>query len=161
MTNHVTAVSTACYFHIRTLCYIWNSLSDDVTKMVACSIVGSRLDYCNLLKTEANFAKPQRMQNIFACVVTGRKRNDHITSVEVEDRIINIWHSQILTTSISCDVDTKVKADLWSMIYLHMTSLLGRVRRREKGENLLERHNIRLEQPSTYNETMWFCWNTF
>ena len=52
--------------------------------MVACSIVGSRLDYCNSLyagKSEANFGKLQRVQNTLARVVTGHKRSDHINPV--------------------------------------------------------------------------------
>ena len=49
--------------------------------MVACSIVSSRLDYCNSLlvdMSEKNFAKLQVVQNTLARVVTGTKRYDHI-----------------------------------------------------------------------------------
>ena len=84
MDSHVTAVCKACYFHIRALCHIRRSISEDVAKMVACSIVGSRLDYCNSLyagMSEANFDKLQRVQNTMARVVTGHKRSDHITPV--------------------------------------------------------------------------------
>jgi len=45
------------------------SLPDDVARIVACSIVGSRLDYCNSLfvgMTDCNFKKLQRVQNTLA-----------------------------------------------------------------------------------------------
>ena len=49
--------------------------------MVACSIISSRLDYCNSLlvgMSENSFAKLQRVQNSIARVVTGTKRYDHV-----------------------------------------------------------------------------------
>ena len=85
--RHVAAVSKACYFHIRALRHIRKSLPDDVAKMVACSIVSSRLDYCNSLyagMSDSNFAKLQRVQNCLARVVTGTARSDHITPVLAE-----------------------------------------------------------------------------
>ena len=45
--QHVANVCKACYFHIRALRHVRQSLPDDVAKIVACSIVDSRLDYCN------------------------------------------------------------------------------------------------------------------
>ena len=48
--NHLTFnqrvhnVSKSCYFHIRALRHVRDSLPDDVARMVACSIVTSRLD---------------------------------------------------------------------------------------------------------------------
>ena len=84
MDSHVTAVCKACYFHIRSLRHIRRPIPEDVAKMVACSIVGSRLDYCNSLyavMSEANFDKLLRLQNTLARVVTGHKKSDHITSV--------------------------------------------------------------------------------
>ena len=75
--DHVTAVSKACYFHIRALRHIRASIPDNVAKMIACSIVGSRLDYCNSLlagMSEANFTKLQCVQNILAHVLTGYRR---------------------------------------------------------------------------------------
>ena len=47
--NHVTAVSKACYFHISALHHICKSILDNLANMIACSIVGFRLDYCNSL----------------------------------------------------------------------------------------------------------------
>ena len=49
--------------------------------MIACSIVGSRLDYCNFIlagTSETNFVKLQRVQNTLARVVIGTRRYDHV-----------------------------------------------------------------------------------
>ena len=64
--NHVAAVMKACYFHMCALKHIRSSLPDEIAKMVACSIISSRLDYCNALlvgMSENNLAKLQRVQN--------------------------------------------------------------------------------------------------
>ena len=51
---------------------------------MACSIIGSGLDYCNALlagMSEQNLNKLQRVQNSLARVVTGTRRRDHITPI--------------------------------------------------------------------------------
>jgi hypothetical protein len=81
--QHVNSVCKACYFHIRALCHVRPSLPDEVAKTVACSIVSSRLDYCNSLLegiSESNFKKLQRVQNTLARVVLRRGKYDHISS---------------------------------------------------------------------------------
>ena len=80
--QHVNSVCKACYFHIRALRHVRESLPDEVAKKVACSIVTSRLDYCNALyhnMSEANFAKLQLVQNTLARVVVRKRKYDHIT----------------------------------------------------------------------------------
>jgi len=47
MNNHVSAVCKSVHYHIRLLRHIRSSLSEDMAKMVACAVVGSRLDYAN------------------------------------------------------------------------------------------------------------------
>ena len=49
--------------------------------MIACGIVGSRLDYCNSLlagMSEANFAKLQCVQGTLARVLIGTGRYDRV-----------------------------------------------------------------------------------
>ena len=80
--KHVSNVSKACYCHIRALRHVRESLPDDVARTVACSIVGSRLDYCNSLlagMTKMNIAKLQRVQNTLARTVIRLGKYDHIT----------------------------------------------------------------------------------
>ena len=45
--QHVDALCRSAQFHIRALRHIRGSLSTEVARCVAASIVGSRLDYCN------------------------------------------------------------------------------------------------------------------
>ena len=85
--QHVTAVCKNCYFHIWAIWQVRASLPEDVAKTVACSIIQSRLDYCNALFTgmsESNFKKLQRVQNTLATVVLRRGQYEHITSALAE-----------------------------------------------------------------------------
>ena len=82
--QHVRNVVKASNFHIRALRHIRPLLDQTVANTVACSIVSSRLDYCNSLlygTSGKNLAKLQRVQNTLARVVTGAVRRDHITPV--------------------------------------------------------------------------------
>ena len=82
--KHVAAVCHACYFHIRALCHMRSSLTEELAKTVACAIVGSRPDYCNSVlygMSQTNFDKLQRVQNTLARVVTGTTRFDLIMPV--------------------------------------------------------------------------------
>jgi len=82
--DHVTSVVKASNFHIRALRHIRPTLSKEVANTVACSIVSTRIDYCNSLlhgTTEKNLHKLQRVQNALARVVTGSARRNHIQPV--------------------------------------------------------------------------------
>ena len=45
LNKHIGLRSNACYYDIRALRHIRKSLTDDSAKSIACTIVGSRLDY--------------------------------------------------------------------------------------------------------------------
>lgn len=93
--QHVTAVCKACYCHIRALRHVRESLPDDVAQTVACSIVGSRLDYCNSLfagMAKSNFTKLQRVQNTLARAVLRRRKSQHITPALAELHWLPIEH---------------------------------------------------------------------
>jgi hypothetical protein len=58
--QHIDEICKTCYHHIRAFRHMRESLPDDVARTVACSIVTSRIDYCNSLfigMSDANFAK--------------------------------------------------------------------------------------------------------
>ena len=79
---HVTNVCKLCYFHIRALRHVRDSLPDEIARTVACSIVGSRLDYCNSLlagTSKLNLLKLQRVQNTLARVTLRQGKFTHIT----------------------------------------------------------------------------------
>lgn len=72
--QHVQSVVKSCNYHIRAFRHIRPLLSREVSKSIACSVVGSRLDYCNALlygATGKNIARLQKIQNSLARVVTG------------------------------------------------------------------------------------------
>ena len=70
--NHVGNVAKACNFHLRALRHLRRSITRDVANTLACSIVGSRIDYCNALLfgvTDKVLERLQRVQNNLARVV--------------------------------------------------------------------------------------------
>jgi len=79
--QHVKNVVKASNFHIKGLRHIRPLLDEKTANTIACSIVSSRLDYCNSLlfgSSAKNLKKLQVVQNSLARVVTGVKRRDHI-----------------------------------------------------------------------------------
>ena len=82
--KYVGEVCKGCYYHIHGLRHVRAAMSVETANMVACAIIGARLDYCNSLfsgMSDANFDKLQRVQNSLARVVAGTRRRDHITPV--------------------------------------------------------------------------------
>lgn len=72
--KHVSSVVQSCNYHIQALRHIRPLLSHDVACQIACSVIASRLDYCNsvLYNTSAsNILRLQRVQNNLARVVCG------------------------------------------------------------------------------------------
>ena len=93
--------------------HIRSSLPDEVAKMVTCSIISSRLDYCNSLlvgMSDNNFAKLQRVQNSLARVVTGTKRYDH-----VKREVVHI--TPVLAQLHWLPVKARVSFKLASLVY--------------------------------------------
>jgi len=73
---HTKEVARACNYHARALRHVCTVLTDDLAQTVACSIVGSRLDYCNAMLYGASAATLdvlQRAQNNLARVVCQRE----------------------------------------------------------------------------------------
>jgi len=73
MNNYVNAVCKSDHYHIRALCHICSSISEDMPKMVACALVSSRLDYANSVlfgATQKKHLQTQTAQNLLARVVT-------------------------------------------------------------------------------------------
>ena len=82
--KHVDSICKASCYHIRALRHVKQSLGPGTIKTIACAIVGSKLDYCNGILhgiCAKNLGKLQKVQNMLARVVTGKRRFDHITPV--------------------------------------------------------------------------------
>ena len=76
--QHVRDTVRNCNFHMRALRHIWPSLTSDVANTIACSIIGSRLDYCNSLLvgiSEQNLDSIQRVQSKAARIVRNAGRH--------------------------------------------------------------------------------------
>ena len=76
--KHIGNICSAAFFHLQGLKHIRKSLDKFTAKSVACSIIGSRLDYCNAILagvSEHSISRLQRVQNSAARVVlnVGRK----------------------------------------------------------------------------------------
>ena len=78
--QHISQVSSSCFYHIRDLKRIRKSLPLALAKQIAVALVTSKLDYCNspLHEIPAKFLqKLQRVQNCLARVVTKAPRFCH------------------------------------------------------------------------------------
>jgi hypothetical protein len=74
----------SCFFHIRALRHIRPALTLDAAKTVACSLVGSRLDYANSIlygASEKNISRLQRVHSTLARVVAGTGYYDSSSSI--------------------------------------------------------------------------------
>ena len=74
---HAREDAKSCNHHIRALRHVCKVLSDETVQTIACSIVFSRLDYCNAIlycAPESSLDKLQRTRNNLARVVCRRSR---------------------------------------------------------------------------------------
>jgi len=84
--------------HIWALWHIQDSLPNEVVKTVTFSVIGSRLDYCNVLlsgMSKSNLTKVQRVQNTLARIVFRRRKFEHITSALNEHRWLPVQYSAL------------------------------------------------------------------
>ena len=70
--DHVTVAVRACNYHLHALRHIRPLITRDATNTIACSIVCSWLDYCNIILygvSDYNISRLQRVQNALARTV--------------------------------------------------------------------------------------------
>ena len=94
MSDHVAHLSRTCFFQLRQIRAIRQSLTTDATKTLVHAFVSSRLDYCNSLLnniSDSLLNKLQRIQNAAARLVSGRRKFDHITPVLRELHWLPVW----------------------------------------------------------------------
>jgi len=116
----------------KLLCYIRaqrnvrDSLSDNVARTVACSIVGSRLDYCNSLlagTSESNQRKLQRVQNTLARVTLRPVRSHHtgLKAIALASNWTSSFKLAILTNNVNLPVNQSIRViisvGLWTSPY--------------------------------------------
>ncbi len=82
--TQVTKVLQSCFAQLRQLSKIKSFLSPTDLEKVSHAFISCRLDYCNALYSglsRRNLQRLQLIQNAAARLLTGSKRNDHITPV--------------------------------------------------------------------------------
>jgi hypothetical protein len=70
--SHVSSVIQSCIYHAQEIRHIWDLLDQSMAQKQACSLILSRLDYCNSLLYGAPIevvSKLQRLQNNVARIV--------------------------------------------------------------------------------------------
>jgi len=70
LANHASAVARSCNYHARAIRYIRRLLTLDLAQTLACSLILSRIDYCNSVLYGApsgTIQKLKRVQNNAAC----------------------------------------------------------------------------------------------
>ena len=91
-------MAKACNFHTRALCHVCSLLTDDSAQTVACSIIASRLDYCNALSSgapAATFDELQRTQNNLVRVICqSRGRTDALLATLASGEAVGRTDSQ-------------------------------------------------------------------
>ena len=70
--NHTSAIARSCNHHARAICHIRHLLTLDLAQTFACSLILSRIDYCNSVLQGApssTIQKLQRVQNNAARII--------------------------------------------------------------------------------------------
>jgi len=86
--DQISAISKACYYHIRQLRCIRPYLDFTTACTIATSVVHSKLDYCNslnynynLLKFQIQIARLQQIQSSLTRAVVKAPKSCHITPI--------------------------------------------------------------------------------
>jgi len=64
LVDHVTHITSVCFFHIRQLWLIRRSLTVDTAHSLVRALVNSRLDYCNALFATLPASQMSRLQSV-------------------------------------------------------------------------------------------------
>jgi len=78
--KHISAVVRSCNYHAQAIRHICHLLTMDLAQMLACSLIFSRIDYCNAVLHGApsgTIHKLQRVQNNAARIVHQAPRRSH------------------------------------------------------------------------------------
>ena len=110
--DQITALSKACYYHIRQLRCIQSYLDSSTACTIATSIVHSKLDYCNYLYyklPKSQLSSLQQIQNSLARTVMTAPKSCHITTIlrsfhwlritkRIEYKLLSLTYKVLTTT---------------------------------------------------------------
>jgi len=60
--DHVSVVARSCNYHVQVICYVRQLLTVDLAQTLACSLILSRIDYCNAVLHDAPSGTIQKLQ---------------------------------------------------------------------------------------------------
>jgi len=78
--KHVSSAARCCNYHAQAICHIRHLLTTDLAQMLACSLILSRIDYCNAVLHGApsgTIHKLRRVQNNAARIIHQAPRRSH------------------------------------------------------------------------------------
>ena len=84
MTTHVKKQVRSCFHSLRQIRIIRRSLTKEAAKMLVCSFICSRIDYCNAVFAGLPRSATNHINSVLhaaARMISGRSKHDHITSV--------------------------------------------------------------------------------
>jgi len=133
--KHATAVAKSCNYHAQAICHIRHLLTPELAQTLACSLILSRIDYCNALLYGAptsTIQKLQRVQNNTDQIVLQMPRWSHVRPLlhslhwlPVDQRII--YEMPMVTFKFSALQRQPISADTYSpasvFVYGHQTLL--------------------------------------
>ena len=82
--QQISAVSKSCFYHIRDLRRIWNTINHTTACTIAISLIHSKLDYCNSLLLNLPSTQTKHLQlvlNAAARAVTKTPKFHHISPI--------------------------------------------------------------------------------
>jgi len=110
--DQISAISKACYYHIRQLHCIGPDLDSNTACIIATSIVHSKLNYCNSLYynlPKSQITRLQHIQNSLARAVVKAPKSCHITPILrslhwlkitecIEYKLLSLTYKDLTTT---------------------------------------------------------------
>ena len=120
--HHIRQICKFCFYHFRDLRRIRRHLSIDTAKMIANSLITSRLDYCNslLFNIDDKYMKQlQRVQNSSAWVVCKTSKFCYITPV------LHLLHWLRMKYRIDFKINTSVYKTLHTNQPVYLRELLS------------------------------------
>src|SRR5260221_8128308 len=88
MSAHVSRICSLCFYHLRQIRTVRQSLTRDASKTLVHAFVSSRLDYCNSTLYGIcgdQFQKLQSVLNAAARMILSLRKYDHVTSAVRDD----------------------------------------------------------------------------
>ena len=82
LSNHITSVARACFFHLRRIRQTKRCLNEQCLRVLVQALVISRLDYCNSILTglpDSTLHPLTKVLHTAARLIKNLQRHDHIT----------------------------------------------------------------------------------